>query len=210
MVGTLGISRASFGGVIAIIQPDANQLGRTRNRRQQSDTEFSGKIDSAGGFWTKLSIFARPSAPPARTASMSGKPAPQGQPHDRQPRRPLPADARRRRSRSKGYEFHRISVSGRGLRRPPAFELCRPFAPCRCGCRTCKRGCVSRRRSRQRARSAGSEFQRRLVTLCAWLIRLPNWGPRPHTSHTFAIIVAPWGKLQSIKFRIAIATDLIF
>src|ERR1700722_16343410 len=33
-------------------------------------------------------------------------------------------------------------------------------------------------------------FQRRLVTLCAWLIRLPNCGPRPHTSHTFAIVVS--------------------
>src|SRR5580704_7880835 len=30
-------------------------------------------------------------------------------------------------------------------------------------------------------------FQRRLVTLWAWLIRFPNWGPRPQTSHTFAI-----------------------
>ena len=32
-------------------------------------------------------------------------------------------------------------------------------------------------------------FQRRLVTLCAWLMRLPNFGPRPQTSHTFAIVV---------------------
>jgi len=30
-------------------------------------------------------------------------------------------------------------------------------------------------------------FQRRFVTLCAWLMRLPNCGPRPQTSHTFAI-----------------------
>src|SRR5579862_6302438 len=30
-------------------------------------------------------------------------------------------------------------------------------------------------------------FQRRLVILLAWLMRLPNRGPRPHTSHTFAI-----------------------
>jgi hypothetical protein len=26
-----------------------------------------------------------------------------------------------------------------------------------------------------------------LVTLWAWLTRLPNWGPRPQISHTFAI-----------------------
>jgi len=31
------------------------------------------------------------------------------------------------------------------------------------------------------------KFQRRLVTLWAWLIRLPNCGPRPQTSHTFAM-----------------------
>src|SRR6266849_4346042 len=30
-------------------------------------------------------------------------------------------------------------------------------------------------------------FQRRFVTLWAWLIRQPNIGPRPHISHTFAI-----------------------
>lgn len=30
-------------------------------------------------------------------------------------------------------------------------------------------------------------FQRRLVTLWAWLIRLPNWGPRPQISHTLAM-----------------------
>src|SRR5438270_9624820 len=30
-------------------------------------------------------------------------------------------------------------------------------------------------------------FQRRLVTLWAWLMRWPNCGPRPHTSHTLAI-----------------------
>jgi hypothetical protein len=30
-------------------------------------------------------------------------------------------------------------------------------------------------------------FQRRFVKLWAWLTRLPNWGPRPQTSHTFAI-----------------------
>src|SRR5271163_1328843 len=29
--------------------------------------------------------------------------------------------------------------------------------------------------------------QRRFVTLCAWLIRFPNWGPRPQRSHTFDI-----------------------
>jgi hypothetical protein len=27
----------------------------------------------------------------------------------------------------------------------------------------------------------------RFVTLCAWLIRFPNWGPRPQSSHTFDI-----------------------
>src|ERR1700684_3796838 len=43
-------------------------------------------------------------------------------------------------------------------------------------------------------------FQRRLDTLCAWLIRLPNCGPRPHTSHTFAIIVAPWGQNPVYQF----------
>jgi Response regulator receiver domain len=31
-------------------------------------------------------------------------------------------------------------------------------------------------------------FQRRLVTLWAWLMRLPNWGPRPQISQTFAMI----------------------
>jgi hypothetical protein len=31
------------------------------------------------------------------------------------------------------------------------------------------------------------KFQRRLVTLWAWLIRWPNCGPRPHTSQTRAI-----------------------
>ena len=30
-------------------------------------------------------------------------------------------------------------------------------------------------------------FQRRLVILWAWLTLLPNMGPRPQTSHTFAI-----------------------
>src|SRR5947209_5745546 len=30
-------------------------------------------------------------------------------------------------------------------------------------------------------------FHRRLVTLCAWLIRLPNCGPRPQISQVFAI-----------------------
>src|SRR4051794_12027690 len=30
-------------------------------------------------------------------------------------------------------------------------------------------------------------FQRRLVTLCAWLILLPYLGPRPHISQTCAI-----------------------
>src|SRR5579872_2656536 len=30
-------------------------------------------------------------------------------------------------------------------------------------------------------------FQRRLVTLWAWLMRLPNWGPRPQISQTLAI-----------------------
>lgn len=30
-------------------------------------------------------------------------------------------------------------------------------------------------------------FQRRLVTLWAWLILFPNTGPRPQTSHTLAI-----------------------
>src|SRR3954468_19741675 len=30
-------------------------------------------------------------------------------------------------------------------------------------------------------------FQRRLVTLCAWLIRLPNLGPRPQISQICAI-----------------------
>jgi len=30
-------------------------------------------------------------------------------------------------------------------------------------------------------------FHRRLVTLCAWLIRLPNCGPLPHISQTCAI-----------------------
>ena len=29
--------------------------------------------------------------------------------------------------------------------------------------------------------------QRRLVTLCAWLILLPDRGPLPHTSHTRAM-----------------------
>src|SRR5437879_6233054 len=32
-------------------------------------------------------------------------------------------------------------------------------------------------------------FQRRLVTLWAWLMRFPNCGPRPQTSHTFAILL---------------------
>jgi hypothetical protein len=31
------------------------------------------------------------------------------------------------------------------------------------------------------------KFQRRFVTLWAWLIRLPNLGPRPQTSQTCAI-----------------------
>lgn len=30
-------------------------------------------------------------------------------------------------------------------------------------------------------------FQRRFVTLCAWLMRLPNCGPRPQSSHSLAI-----------------------
>jgi hypothetical protein len=30
-------------------------------------------------------------------------------------------------------------------------------------------------------------FQRRLETLWAWLMRLPNWGPFPHTSQTRAM-----------------------
>src|SRR5260370_8410599 len=30
-------------------------------------------------------------------------------------------------------------------------------------------------------------FQRRFVTLCAWLTLCPNWGPRPQSSHVFAI-----------------------
>lgn len=54
-------------------------------------------------------------------------------------------------------------------------------------------------------------FQRRLLTLCAWLIRLPNCGPRPHTSHTFAIVLSLLGvTIQSINIGIAAATDLIF
>lgn len=53
-------------------------------------------------------------------------------------------------------------------------------------------------------------FQRRFVTLCAWLIRLPNWGPRPQTSHTFTIIVVLLRKFEFINFGMAFATDLIF
>lgn len=34
-------------------------------------------------------------------------------------------------------------------------------------------------------------FQRRFVTLWAWLIRLPNCGPFPHTSHILAIRESP-------------------
>src|SRR5690348_12320537 len=50
-------------------------------------------------------------------------------------------------------------------------------------------------------------FQRRLDTLWAWLMRLPNFGPRPQTSHTLAILdVAPWWKLQSISLEFRLAT----
>jgi hypothetical protein len=31
-------------------------------------------------------------------------------------------------------------------------------------------------------------FQRRLVTLWAWLMRFPNTGPRPHNSQVFAML----------------------
>jgi hypothetical protein len=31
------------------------------------------------------------------------------------------------------------------------------------------------------------KFQRRFVTLWAWLMRFPNCGPRPQISHTFAM-----------------------
>jgi CheY-like chemotaxis protein len=40
-------------------------------------------------------------------------------------------------------------------------------------------------------------FQRRLVTLWAWLMRLPNWGPRPQISQTFAMMQ------NSPQFRIS-------
>src|SRR5579871_1467068 len=33
-------------------------------------------------------------------------------------------------------------------------------------------------------------FQRRLVTLWAWLIRCPKRGPRPQTSHTLAMVIS--------------------
>src|SRR5580658_9835819 len=50
-------------------------------------------------------------------------------------------------------------------------------------------------------------FQRRLVTLWAWLILLPNRGPRPQTSHTFAMVIMLLGwKLQFISFDEALAT----
>jgi len=40
-------------------------------------------------------------------------------------------------------------------------------------------------------------FQRRELTLCAWLIRLPNAGPRPQISHTLAMT----GKISSRKWN---------
>src|SRR5579859_951103 len=44
-------------------------------------------------------------------------------------------------------------------------------------------------------------FQRRLVTLWAWLILLPNCGPRPHTSHTLAMTTESPSKLVNRYFN---------
>src|SRR5690349_14809979 len=47
-------------------------------------------------------------------------------------------------------------------------------------------------------------FQRRLVTLWAWLIRFPNWGPRPQISHILAMTPqTPIAVLLSIVYHVS-------
>ena len=149
MVGTWDLL-PGLGRVIAIIQPHADHAWAAAVPAPEVGPRKE-RTSNRGRIMNEVLDPGRPSARRPAREHVLLKPA---------PARPIFTIAYKNARIGAGithvqsYEFIR---SPSGALKRSASRLYRPFEPCRCGCKKCKRGCAWRRRSPARERSADSD-----------------------------------------------------